>query len=229
MIVVHATASSPAVRIRGFNPHTDVAAIPQRILSLSRLDAALLRLPLLLIMAPEVRFTSWGIPYIVEFANVTFRRRASRPPPLPPKEGISLYKTLHPNDSDWSFASACSDSLTFRTVGRDESEGRVLYIRYASEDLRAIPGPPLSKHRISRLRRRIARAVLAGGMDVSPRSERCDSNGSVTKRDSMPVNAGSLYRGTYGQVVGALTSAGLTSTLCDECDVPGGECTRCSL
>lgn len=180
-------------------------------------------------MTPEIRFTAWGIPYIVEFANVAFRRRASRPPPLPPKHRDHLYSTLHPNDSDWSFTSSTSDTPTFRTVGKEESEGRVLYIRYSSEDLQEVPGPPLSERRLCRLRRRIARAVVAAGMDASPKSERYNSDGTVTKRASMPESAGSLYRGTYGQVVAALQSAGLTSTLCDECEVPGGKPARIRL
>ena len=182
-------------------------------------------------MSPEIKFSSWGIPYIVEFANVKFRRklmhkrRSLCPPPVPPKDTRYLYTLPVSNDSDWTFASSSSETLNeqYPVVGKEESEGRVLYIRFASEGLTAIPGPALSSRRLHTLGRRIAGALVAVGMVPSPASERINSDGSITKRASMPAHAGSLYSGTYGQVITALNSAGLTSTLCDEDAVPGGE------
>ena len=185
-------------------------------------------------MPTLIKFTSWGVPYLVEFANVSFRRKMKKqhrkslcPPPLPPKDERYLYtaseKVASDIVSDWSFASGSTETVDeYPVVGREESEGRVLYIRFASERLTSIPGPPLSARRLCTLTRRIARAVVAEGMDASPASERLNPDGSVTKRASLPASAGSLYRGTYGQVVAALESTGLTSTLCDEDDVPGG-------
>lgn len=157
-------------------------------------------------MAPEVKFTSFGIPYLVEFANVTFRRKKRLEPPNEP------YVSLHSNDSNWSIASVSdSECPTYPVIDKPESEGGALYIRFASERLKTIPGPPLSPRRLWYLKRRIANAVVAAGMVTSPGSKRESS-----------VEAGSLYTGTYGQVVSALNSAGLTCTVCEEDSLPNG-------
>ncbi|CCM04474.1 uncharacterized protein FIBRA_06654 [Fibroporia radiculosa] len=184
-------------------------------------------------MAPEVKFTSYGIPYIVEFANVKFRPTHSRPP-LPPSK---LNNVLHTNGSMSTLLSsvetASSETLVyppknvFSTPDGTSSQG--LYIRFASHRYR--PPRKLSEGRLLRLKHRIAKAVLAAGMDSTPVTEKDDpmevhklsrvSYGSIKSTDSYNAEdeSGSLFRGTYGQVMNALHSVGLTTTPCKESGV----------
>ncbi|KAI0348289.1 hypothetical protein BDW22DRAFT_75735 [Trametopsis cervina] len=180
-------------------------------------------------MAPEIRFTSFGIPYLVEFANVTFRRRhrKSRQPQS------TVY--AHSNDSDWSFASFPSDKNDAYAVHETDSEseseeetsgpeGEGLWIRFASQV--QVPTPyafPLSESRLTRLKYRIAKAVVAAGMESSPNMEAPDPfNHALKKHDVLPsVPVSSFYRGTYGQVMEAIQSAGLVVSQCEESGFSG--------
>lgn len=172
-------------------------------------------------MAPEVKFTSFGIPYLVEFANVTFRRkkRASR-------ITTTLYSIPHCNDSDWTFASLYSDDGSEEEIKEPEPEGEGLYIRFASQAATAYPAP-LSQSRLTRLKYRIAKAVVAAGMDPSaPNTDALDSQSclvSQAQKALPPVPVSSFYSGTYGQVMDALESAGLIAATCDEAGFEGGE------
>ncbi|KAJ3556575.1 hypothetical protein NM688_g1949 [Phlebia brevispora] len=176
------------------------------------------------LMAPEIKFTSFGIPYLVEFANVTFRRkkRNSVLPPLPPPKRSSFY-LVHPKGSDWTLATTSSATLAYPNHDSAESEGRAMYIRFASEGPNApIPGPPLSDRRMAKLLRRLGRAVLAVGMDQSGQSDANDASvEKAANKHGLSDANGALYRGTYGQVMQALQAAGLTSTLCDESALQG--------
>ncbi|KAI0931541.1 hypothetical protein AcW1_001083 [Taiwanofungus camphoratus] len=179
-------------------------------------------------MVPEIRFNSFGIPYLVEFANVRFRSpsrsssNARSGSPSPSLNG-SVYTHESGITTLASAETASSDTLACPDQERSESGG--LYIQFASHPLR--PPCKLSYSRVLRLKHRIAKAVLAAGMDSSPTSEVGDpmnmatlsrlSCGSINSTDDVPEDVpGSLYRGTYGQVMTALQAVGLTTTPCKE-------------
>ena len=287
-------------------------------------------------MAPEIRFNSFGIPYLVEFANVKFRARAraakasrsSRSGSVTPtasmhrpsfdarpsfdstatssKPSLDVYShsrpilNIHPSvhlnrassrlsfESDWTFATASSETLAaavppksmakgrakhksdpklapvptppfspvspilateprivieseIDTRGQEgEREGQGLLIRFASQHARA-PGK-LSEQRLARLKYRIAKAVMAAGMHTSPSPEFGVDEGTGAYESAPPRESymsigsiysdeveqrglpGSLFRGTYGQVMNALQGAGLTASPCKESGLECGEC-----
>ncbi|KAI0720084.1 hypothetical protein C8T65DRAFT_736250 [Cerioporus squamosus] len=184
-------------------------------------------------MAPQVRFNAFGIPYLVEFANVSFRSRSrsgSTSTTELSSDTHSLNSSLHkptferrpsrlrssPSiatfDSDWTFATASSETLAAAHSPRK-----------------------LSHNRLARLKYRIAKAVMAAGMDSSPgaecanpmdtraeaakdayRASLCSIRSEEVETRGMPA---SLFRGTYGQVITALKAAGLTMTPCSESGV----------
>ncbi|KAI0756280.1 hypothetical protein C8Q80DRAFT_1215286 [Daedaleopsis nitida] len=244
-------------------------------------------------MAPEIRFNAFGIPYLVEFANVTFRSR-SRAASVSTTttasqltcEAPSLHKPAHERqpslrrgslrrspsvatfDSDWTFATASSETLAGPSVPKAKSSGKADPYAYTYTDgrnhtpepfspllsprskplpeitvereietegagllIRSAAGAArgrLSHARLARLKYRIARAVVAAGMDSSPAAcERADPldgarreayRASVSSIRSEEVEThglpSSLFRGTYGQVMAALTAAGLTAAPC---------------
>jgi len=180
-------------------------------------------------MAPEIRFNSLGIPYLVEFANVHFRSRShpSHSFPRPTSSWVSINHSLGVYGSTstllGSLATASSETLICPEESSSDGEG--LFIQFASHRFR--PPHKLSGSRLMRLKQRIAKAVLAAGMDSSPAAEKGDpmevpnlsriSCGSIQSTDSGPVeDQGSLFRGTYGQVMTALQSVGLVTTPCKE-------------
>ncbi|KAL1951331.1 hypothetical protein VTO73DRAFT_480 [Trametes versicolor] len=196
-------------------------------------------------MAPEIRFNALGIPYLVEFANVAFRSRSrSRSSSRSSMRTLTLRRdasesrpslNLRPTPSrstlasDWTLAAtASSETLAGPGAEAECPEDHGLYIRFASQ----LAQPPcrLSESRLARLKYRIAKAVLAAGMDSSPRAEHGDpmdaagrgrmSISSIrsenVERDGVP---GSLFRGTYGQVMTALRAAGLATVPCKESGV----------
>ncbi|KAI8990615.1 hypothetical protein BD414DRAFT_413540, partial [Trametes punicea] len=186
-------------------------------------------------MAPEIRFNALGIPYLVEFANITFRS----PPPSRSNSRASSRSLASrrepeaPQPSLRSLASPATASSETLAGPRGErelepTEDSGLYIRFASQ----LSQPPskLSASRIARLKYRIARAVMAAGMDTSPSAELGDpmddnarSRVSISSIRSEDVETkgmpGSLFRGTYGQVMTALRAAGLVAVSCKESGV----------
>lgn len=283
-------------------------------------------------MAPEVRFNAFGIPYLVEFANVTFRRSRSRTGSTSTSHlstssdrhdrrsaSSSLHKPsrpslrrLHPSasvatfDSDWTILTASSETLAAPSVqysnplpkskvksdpqydsisrakaaakaqyqamvegtacpspllsptskplpeitveSEIETEGEGLLIRFTSQLAAHEPPRKLSQNRLARLKYRIAKAVVAAGMDSSPASEatnpmedhhRTSTATGMSEREREAYRASfcsirseevetrgmpsSLFRGTYGQVMAALTAAGLTAAPCKESGVQNGE------
>ncbi|EED82758.1 predicted protein [Postia placenta Mad-698-R] len=179
-------------------------------------------------MAPEIRFNTWGIPYLVEFGNVGFRPR-----PRPVSPALSLNPSYTTCGSTATLlntvgSSATASSETLQCLEGDSDESKGLYIRFASHRYR--PPHKLSNSRLLRLKHRIAKAVMAAGMDSSPAGEKEDpirvhqlsraSYGSIQSTDSLPEQgSGSLFRGTYGQVMSALQSVGLVTTPCKESGV----------
>ncbi|KAF9820008.1 hypothetical protein IEO21_01670 [Rhodonia placenta] len=183
-------------------------------------------------MAPEIRFNTWGIPYLVEFGNVGFRPR-----PRPASPALSLNPSYTTCGSTATLlntvgSSATASSETLQCLEGDSDESKGLYIRFASHRYR--PPHKLSNSRLLRLKHRIAKAVMAAGMDSSPAGEKEDpirvhqlsraSYGSIQSTDSLPEEgSGSLFRGTYGQVMSALQSVGLVTTPCKESGVDEGQ------
>ncbi|TFY53852.1 hypothetical protein EVJ58_g9207, partial [Rhodofomes roseus] len=124
-----------------------------------------------------------------------------------------------------SIATASSQTLAY--PGEDTGEGEGLFIQFATQ--RRGMRQKLSNTRLWCLKQRIAKAVLAAGMEGSPEMEKANpmdvptlsrlSFGSIRSDVSVPVPEGapgSLFRGTYGQVMTALQAAGLVTTPCKE-------------
>jgi hypothetical protein len=173
-------------------------------------------------MAPEIKFSSFGIPYLVEFANVTFRRK-KRNSIRPGRK--SIYSTATFSDSDWTFASISSETLAYPVVGKAETEGQGLYIRFASHAA-VYPARPLSPTRAMQLKYRIADAIVKAGMDyASTATDASDLDYAALKEQGElpPVPVSSLYSGTYGQVMEAFESAGLIASVCDESGFSNGD------
>ncbi|OBZ79952.1 hypothetical protein A0H81_01557 [Grifola frondosa] len=191
-------------------------------------------------MTPEIKFTAFGIPYLVEFANVTFRSRSrlrelrddtkSSTTFSAKLSTTSLIFGRRPSTSSSVRSASTETHATLATASSetlpcsDEKEDLGLYIQFASHDS-ACPPRKLSDSRLARLKYKIARAVTAAGMDSSPSTERSDpmgylavnrgSFGSIQSVDIAQHGVpNSLFRGTYGQVMAALKSAGLTATPC---------------
>ncbi|KAI0828891.1 hypothetical protein BC628DRAFT_1361160 [Trametes gibbosa] len=145
--------------------------------------------------------------------------------------GPGSYRGKKAKDAD-----AVSIASVYSSIDPDPAPapGQGLYIRFASQ--LAQPPRKLSETRLARMKYRIAKAVLAAGMDSSPAAvERgnpmdADAGASASaarasissirsenvEREGLP---GSLFRGTYGQVTTALRAAGLATVPCAEAGV----------
>ncbi|KAM5535829.1 hypothetical protein V8D89_010447 [Ganoderma adspersum] len=122
-------------------------------------------------------------------------------------------------------------------AGDGEPEGKGLLIRFASQ--LAPPSHQLSQNRLRRLKYRIAKAVMAAGMHTatSPEFDPTDEASGASAYGATPRESyasigsiyseeveengmpGSLFRGTYGQVMNALQGAGLSVSPCKESGV----------
>ncbi|THH31937.1 hypothetical protein EUX98_g2245 [Antrodiella citrinella] len=175
-------------------------------------------------MAPDIKFTPYGIPYLVEFANVAFGKRSkfgSSSTSLAPAVGASS-STLNLSHASTTLPSASTTALI---VNAHESEGDGLLIQFASHPTNSYRR--LSETRLLRLKHRIASAVVAAGMNAPAPSqssntpERCVSHGRIHTSElrraggSLRSAPSSLYHGTYGQVMSAFNAAGLTTIPCD--------------
>ena len=177
-------------------------------------------------MAPEIHFTSYGIPYLVEFANVSFRSLTRSRSDGSSKSHLTQASSLLTAPEPTHCLSHKASSVTL-TCADDDGQG--LYIQYGPL---APDGPrKLSPNRVARLKRRIANAVVAAGMDSSPATQistpmntMSSRRGSRTSTLSVPQQtAGSLFQGTYGQVMSALNAVGLTTIPCRESGFEEGE------
>lgn len=185
-------------------------------------------------MPSEIKFTNFGIPYLVEFANISIRTPSLRnknkkqalekqkvkenkpklpPPPVRCPTCGHLPPESHPPVVEK--AKLKEKELPPRPGG--------LYIRFKSrsEDPNA-PPKKISERRLIRLRMAISTAVTNAGM-TTPTSADLNSPGESpeTLTVSSPVKPSStrnreLYKGTYGQVKEALREAGLIASPCDE-------------
>ncbi|KZT08691.1 uncharacterized protein LAESUDRAFT_676046 [Laetiporus sulphureus 93-53] len=183
-------------------------------------------------MATEIRFNSYGIPHIVEFGNVKFRARSS-------SRSRSCTSTLDDDHPTSTYERSVSSLGTVATASSetlaqpdDDGAGTAgLFIQFAASTR---PYRKMSEGRVRRLKRRIAKAVMAAGMDSSPTSEKANpievarlsrlSCGSIESTDSVPEDDGAaLFRGTYGQVTTALQAAGLITIPCRDVGVDSGD------
>lgn len=174
---------------------------------------------ILLAMTPEIRFTPFGIPYVVEFANVAFRKRSKTSiSSVAPTAGASC-STITLGHASTTQPSVSTVSL----VNPPEARGEGLWIQLNSQQ--TYPYRRLSETRVARLKHRIANAVVAAGMNAPATAkvttpERCVSHGRIhtsdLRRAHAPPAPSSLYHGTYGQVMSAFRAAGLSTTPCDQ-------------
>jgi len=176
-------------------------------------------------MPAEIKFTSFGIPYLVEFANVSIRSPASvfkkkgkaksKTDKLPPTPGPVRCPTCghHPHAA-----------LSAKGGGDAKDHGPRpggLYIRFGSEPTDAAPSR-ISDRRLARLRRTIAEAVTNAGMSTPPTDENLNATDATSPLDgraavrSTESSKQALFKGTYGQVKEALKNAGLITTPCAE-------------
>lgn len=164
------------------------------------------------------------------------------PVPTPPFSPISPILATEPRIVLEAEIDTCGrvDSAYGSTFGAEaEPDGKGLLIRFASQ--LAPPAHKLSQNRLARLKYRIAKAVMAAGMHTAstPEFTTADEDMAVaeTPRESYASIGsiyseeveecglpGSLFRGTYGQVMNALQGAGLTASPCKESGVQYGEC-----
>ncbi|KAG2044360.1 hypothetical protein BDR03DRAFT_849530 [Suillus americanus] len=188
-------------------------------------------------MPQQIHWTPFGIPYVVEFNNVSFtpRRTAS-----PSEDTLTSFPAQEKSASiseqslTYSCPSATSSSSSFCHISQcmlesplktrssisrlPEPEGihvDGLHIQFATPpcDPRAS-----SRSRLVRLQKTITSAVVEAGMDTpSALEEQMDVSTNVPDYRSRDT----LFRGTYGQVMVALKAAGLVATPCMEGDFAG--------
>lgn len=150
-------------------------------------------------MTQEIRFTSYGIPYLVEFANVKIRSWAAR---------MSRVKRHHRTRKN---SIAPTPPPPPPPPAKTPNGG--IYIHFPS----GIDScEKLSPQHLARLKSTIVEAVQSAGMDAPPKPATRDHRAVSTTR-------GALFRGTYGQVTTALQAAGLNTTPCRESGFYEGE------
>ena len=187
-------------------------------------------------MPAEIKLTNLGIPYLVDFANVSIRAPSfpfGRKKSLKQKSGKASKQTPQPpapkrcptcgHLSDHPPVPEKDD--VYSAKGGNVRPGG-LYIRFA--DQLEAPTQKISERRLAKLRWAIAEAVTKVGM-TSPASEEVlvagDSNssdGSETLR-STGSHKQTLFKGTYGQIKEALKNAGLATIPCAETGFENGE------
>ncbi|KAG1864668.1 hypothetical protein DFJ58DRAFT_655738 [Suillus subalutaceus] len=168
-------------------------------------------------MPQQIHWTPFGIPYVVEFNNVSFTPRRTVSPsedtltsfPVPEKSASVSEQSL-----TYSCPSATSSSSSFCHISQCiHVDG--LHIQFATPpcDPRAS-----SRSRLVRLQKTITSAVVEAGMDTpSALEEQMDVSTNVPDYRSRDT----LFRGTYGQVMVALKAAGLVATPCMEGEFAG--------
>ncbi|KZT27600.1 hypothetical protein NEOLEDRAFT_1154986 [Neolentinus lepideus HHB14362 ss-1] len=175
-------------------------------------------------MAPDIRFTPDGVPYLVEFSNITFASTSTKShqrKPIPPQ-------FTRPNQNHRASYLSTSSSLDLST---DDDASGGLYIHFPAWPSRpgaggipfpSVPAKKTSRSRLMRLRKIIASSVLDAGMDT-PAELKTDPLAAAGRRlnverppSGAPEKGAALFSGTYGQVVGALTAAGLAIAPCGE-------------
>ena len=182
-------------------------------------------------MPSEIKFNAFGVPYVVEFGNVSFKNFPSltRKPPKStkllsrlPQRSVTLSHcpTCHKPKEVFKVQSLNFDLLETKPEDSHEQSGG-LYIQLPSRR-RGTSQEKISPEKLSRLRKTIAYAVTQAGMSTPAASDRADPlnaimGGSESQPQTRTANAShTLFKGTYGQVKGALQDAGLVVTPCPE-------------
>lgn len=192
--------------------------------------------PLASTMAPEIRFTTFGIPYLVEFANVKFRsvlkRRHACPKPDRKRSRSSSGSSVGSDTTLHSSISTAS-SETLASTYENDADGEGLFIQFASHCSQ--PRQALTEGCLMRLKYKIANAAAAAGMTAPSAADNVDPVNRAMCRLSRRFEAqnhdpqqrvgstSSFYRGTYGQLMDALESAGLMTTPCKASGIQDGE------
>ncbi|KAJ3481587.1 hypothetical protein NLI96_g7567 [Meripilus lineatus] len=177
----------------------------------------------------QIKFTSYGIPYISEFDNVRVRRKPrSGKPPVPPKDPKYLqstpphsiktkrsFKTSFDGLSITSLTTASSETLASAysqmsqtTVADTEGEG--FYIRFKNHA--NAPKRKLTGTRLASLRYAIEVALVQAKWDA-PDGQEVSANGH---------HKAALYTGSLRELEGVLSRAGLCVEYCPDgpnCDV----------
>lgn len=189
-------------------------------------------------MVPEIRFNSYGVPFLVEFANVRFKSLVRSRSDASAKSDSTCPPLTTVTDSTSSMSTLSSNASSLSPRQSYEQDGKGLYIQYGPQPT---DGPrKLSPRRVARMKHKIARAVLAAGMDSSPTTEIPNpmdsistgraSRFSVQTQDYVPQQSGgSLFQGTYGQVMAALNAIGLSTVPCRESGFEQGTNYQCAL
>ncbi|TDL28093.1 hypothetical protein BD410DRAFT_782053 [Rickenella mellea] len=170
-------------------------------------------------MPGEVKFTPWGIPYLVEFANVSIRSSSSKSSLKEKVKQVLKTPTRCPTCGHHA-----KNSLKIHQARREKASaidtshhpgGLYIQLPHPSEKA-SLPPRKISEKRLARLRWTIADAVKRAGMSSSPASENLHlvaGDANMPTKTSIPP---ALFKGTYGQVKDALRDAGLTATPCSE-------------
>ncbi|KAH9044429.1 hypothetical protein EDB85DRAFT_2079767 [Lactarius pseudohatsudake] len=165
----------------------------------------------------EVRVTPYGIPYVVEFANVSIW---PRPPIVHAHVGYHTSNLVpKPSLSRSNTLPATSTHKPLPTLP--------LPVRSKSLKLFKSKAPAAHKatrSRLYRLSRAISKAVLAAGMEAPPKPTKkfdAEVSAGANNEDARLVKGSQgLFKGTYGQVRAAFRAAGLVTTPCGEDGVP---------
>lgn len=168
-------------------------------------------------MPAEIKFTKFGIPYLVEFANVSIRSKKGEKAAKAAKAAKEAQnkKKLPPPPV------RCPTCGHLPTPPKDEPKQTKaprpggLFIRFESSP--GIATQKISSRRLAKLRTAIEDAVTNAGM-LKPSPE--EAGGSPDMLDANPrsrdTSKKALFKGTYGQVKQALKEAGLVATPCSE-------------
>lgn len=150
----------------------------------------------------NVKFTAYGIPYPVEYANVTFKRAEDAPPAPPPKSQTS--------SPDWTLAGRSAEARAeFPPVPKSAAPSQGVFIWHASQSTE--PPKPMPVALVDAFRGEIQRAVAKVGMQGSPAAE-----------GKMQGAQDRLFKGTYKQVVEALSISGMATIPCPPEGPQGG-------
>lgn len=176
--------------------------------------------PSVLTMPTEIKFSNFGIPYLVEFANISIRSGSRKKNEAAKNKKLPLPPVRCPTCGHLPQQPQPAEDGVITHPGG-------LYIRHGSDS--SVATRKISERRLVRLRTTIEEAVTKAGM-VRPSSD--DSNASVDSHSSAETahststdsSKKALFRGTYGQVKQAFKDAGLTSTPCAENGFENGTC-----
>ncbi|KLO09342.1 hypothetical protein SCHPADRAFT_834136 [Schizopora paradoxa] len=194
-------------------------------------------------MPAEIKFNNLGIPYLVEFANISIRSSSLFSKKNKDGKKGAAKKEIKKDDKKKKLppppirCPTCGHLPSHSPRGDDDDEHGArpggLHIRFASASgstLQLTPGAPsqkLSDRRLAKLRWAIATAVTRAGMttpaneDGNPADSASSAGSSSDGHSSARSTAStaskqSLFKGTYGQVKEALKNAGLVATPCPE-------------